>query len=330
MTPSSLLFLMTTITGTIIALSSTNWLYLWMGMELNLLSFVPLIASSQHLQETEASVKYFIIQAIGSGVMLTAGVLSMTMNSTDNKTELLINFTFLLSMTIKLGLAPCHQWLPHVMASMPWNMCLILSTWQKISPFMMLTIIAPRNTALLIMSIAMLSAMVGGMGGMNQSQLRTLLAYSSIGHMGWMLVALNYSSNMFIMYFSIYVAITTSLMYMLTQTNMLKSNFNTAVNAMSTFPFMMLMLMMFSLGGLPPFLGFLPKWMIINSLTTGELFIVLTTLITGSLMNLFYYFNMTFNFILSMKNLNKTSSSISISNIALTSMCTLAPLIMFL
>nr|QNN93062.1 NADH dehydrogenase subunit 2 [Platynereis sp. 2 PA-2020] len=330
MTPSSFLFLTTTITGTIIALSSTSWLYLWMGMELNLLSFVPLIASSQTLQETEASVKYFIIQAIGSGVMLTAGILSVTHNSSDKTTELLISFTFMMSMIIKLGLAPCHQWLPHVMASIPWSMCLMLSTWQKIGPLMMLSTIAPRNSIPFVMSIAILSSLVGGMGGMNQSQLRTLLAYSSIGHMGWMLMAMNYSSNMFILYFSIYIIITTSLMFFMLQTNLLKANPITSIYSMPISSFLMLMLMMFSLGGLPPFLGFLPKWMIINSLTTGQMFIILSALISGSLMNLFYYFNMTFNFILSMKPLNKSKENVSMMSIVLTSACTLTPMIMYL
>nr|NP_009251.1 NADH dehydrogenase subunit 2 [Platynereis dumerilii]AAF02688.1 NADH dehydrogenase subunit 2 [Platynereis dumerilii] len=328
MTPSSLLFFSTTTMGTLMVLSSNNWLLLWMGMELNLLSFVPLIASSQLFQETEASVKYFIIQAIGSGVMLMAGVMSMSAPSSalmKHTTSLM----FLLSMVVKLGMAPCHQWLPHVMSSMSWLMCLVLSTWQKVSPLMMLNTITPHNITAYITFIAMASAIVGGLGGANQSQMRALLAYSSIGHMGWMLMAIQFSSSIFSLYFMTYLIITSSLMLMMFNVSSFNSNFNSNIAQMSYISFAMMMIMMFSLGGLPPFLGFLPKWMIINTMTAKEMFLILITLITGSLLNLFYYFSMLFNFITMMKTCSNSAPTPG-ANLILTSLCTLTPLMLYL
>nr|YP_011004702.1 NADH dehydrogenase subunit 2 [Perinereis wilsoni]WPT28342.1 NADH dehydrogenase subunit 2 [Perinereis wilsoni] len=307
MTPSTFLFALTLISGTLISLSSTNWLYLWMGMELNLLSFIPLIASSRTLQETEASVKYFIIQAIGSGLMLTAGIMSINPVTLFNFHNL-IPVIFFISMIIKLGMAPCHQWLPHVMTSISWSHCMILATWQKVSPLIMMIYIMPRNLYFMIAFIAMLSALIGGIGGLNQTQLRALLAYSSIGHMGWMLSTIECPSNLFAIYFSIYIAISIALMSMLNSNNMMMSKVPNSIINMSPMTFYMMMIVIFSLGGLPPFLGFIPKWMIINELASQFMLTLMLTLIAGSLINLFYYFNMTFNFILTSTQLPQLKS----------------------
>nr|QHT64976.1 NADH dehydrogenase subunit 2 [Pseudonereis variegata] len=297
MAPSSFLFLSTLFSGTIIALSSSNWLYLWIGMELNLLSFIPIMASSSLLQETEASVKYFIVQAIGSGLMLTAGIMSLN-PITTHKYAAIPSIIFMLSMLIKLGAAPCHQWLPHVMSSLPWILCMLLATWQKVAPMLMLILLTPNKLTYMIMLTAAMGAMVGGIGGLNQSQLRALLAYSSIGHMGWMMATMKFHPNLFFIYFLTYILITLSLMMLLMKTATIMNRLPFSVVHLNPILFTMMMLIMFSLGGLPPFIGFLPKWLIINNLATTGLFFLMATLITGSLMNLFYYFNMTFNFIL--------------------------------
>nr|YP_010944261.1 NADH dehydrogenase subunit 2 [Nectoneanthes multignatha]WLW41627.1 NADH dehydrogenase subunit 2 [Nectoneanthes multignatha] len=326
MAPSSLLFSSTMIAGTLITLSSSNWLYLWMGMELNLLSFIPLMSSSSNLQETEASVKYFITQAIGSGLMLTAGVMSIN-PIVFNKMEYIIMIMFISSMMIKLGMTPYHQWLPHVMSCIPWKMCIILATWQKIGPMVMLMMIMPNNMSSLIMLLAVSSAMVGGLGGMNQSQLRSLLAYSSIGHMGWMLMTTQCSTNIFVTYFTVYIIITCSIMGLLMKSNMMKSKINSLM-INNTSMFIMMMLIMFSLGGLPPLLGFFPKWMIINSLSIQNMMLTAMMLITGSLMNLFYYFNMAFNFMLTTPQ-QPTITGNKWYNIVVTTMATCSPLVLF-
>nr|WBQ42668.1 NADH dehydrogenase subunit 2 [Nectoneanthes oxypoda] len=327
MAPSSLLFFSTMIAGTLITLSSSNWLYLWMGMELNLLSFIPLMSNSSNLQETEASVKYFITQAIGSGLMLTTGIMSINPIVFD-KMEYIIMIMFISSMMIKLGMTPYHQWLPHVMSCIPWKMCIILATWQKIGPMIMLVMIMPNNMSSLIMLLAVSSTMVGGLGGMNQSQLRSLLAYSSIGHMGWMLMTTQCSTNIFVMYFTVYIVITCSIMGLLMSENVMKSKVNSLmINNTSTF--IMVMLIMFSLGGLPPLLGFFPKWMIINSLSVQNMMLTAMMLITGSLMNLFYYFNMAFNFMLTTPQ-QPTITNNKWYNIMVTMMATCSPLVLFL
>jgi NADH:ubiquinone oxidoreductase subunit 2 (subunit N) len=84
---------------------------------------------------------------------------------------------------IKLGMAPFHFWLPHVIGGIRWVSCVVLSVWQKVGPIFILRSFV-FSWRLYIFIFAALGAIVGGVGGINQSQLRVLLAYSSIGHMG--------------------------------------------------------------------------------------------------------------------------------------------------
>nr|YP_009974940.1 NADH dehydrogenase subunit 2 [Perinereis cultrifera]QNJ33914.1 NADH dehydrogenase subunit 2 [Perinereis cultrifera] len=328
MTPSSLLFTLTLFMGTLISLSSTNWLYLWTGMELNLLSFIPLIASSHRMQETEAGVKYFIVQAMGSGLMLTAGIMATNSSSVESF-HFFIPMIFFTSMILKLGAAPCHQWLPHVMSSISWGHCLILATWQKVSPLIMVTFIMPRNFYFMIFIIAGLSAIVGGLGGLNQSQMRPLLAYSSIGHMGWILSTIQCSSNLFLVYFMTYIVISFGVISLLMKNNITMNKVSNSMTSMNSFLFMMIMLTLFSLGGLPPFLGFIPKWLIIADLASKQMLVLVSLLITGSLINLFYYFNITFNFILSNPQ-TLSRNNMSIYPILITLMCTVTSFIILL
>nr|YP_009250804.1 NADH dehydrogenase subunit 2 [Namalycastis abiuma]AMY15508.1 NADH dehydrogenase subunit 2 [Namalycastis abiuma] len=285
--------------GTIMAISSTNWLYVWMGLELNLLSFIPLMSKTNNLQETESTVKYFITQATGSGLLLLS---AFTMNSHQLSiiNPLAFNTFMMMSLFLKLGAAPMHWWLPQVMAGLPWLNCLILTTWQKIAPLcLLLTTMSPHTNKLPLM-MCMLGAVVGGVGGMNQSHLRTMLAYSSIGHLAWMLTALMIiSSSMLIIYFMVYSTINLMIMSSMHFASQLHSTMNQSIMNTSHITFMSLTILLFSLGGLPPLLGFTPKWLMLISLTNKTMFTPLFFLISGSLLNLFYYLSMTFNFLLS-------------------------------
>lgn len=91
---------------------------------------------------------------------------------------------FILSMLLKLGIAPFHSWLPHVISSISWTICMILATIQKIAPIRLLVIITPKDFSFLLVISVAASTIVGGVGGINQTQIRSLIAYSSIGHIG--------------------------------------------------------------------------------------------------------------------------------------------------
>jgi len=301
MLPSSLLFISTIILGSIIALSSNNWLYLWIGLELNLLSFIPLIINQKLFQETQAAVKYFIIQAIGSGVLLTAGTISNNF-IIQSKFFKIIQLIFLVRIIIKLGIAPLHQWLPHVISALSWEKCIILATWQKLAPLSLLLFILPKEINIIGFISIIISALIGGLGGINQSQIRPLLAYSSIGHMAWIMALIIINTNIILIYFIVYVTINLRLIARLKYNILFQTQSHRKFNNIITHNILATIIIIIRLGGLPPLLGFIPKWLTISTLIYNKISTLLIPLISGTIINLFFYLNIIFNIILSSTN----------------------------
>nr|UOU20220.1 NADH dehydrogenase subunit 2 [Glycera sp. i ZZ-2021] len=324
------LFSLTLFTGTLMALSSNHWVYVWMGFEINLMSFIPMILQSNSNQETEAAIKYFLIQALGSSFILLSS-LSLTFNPFSIFSSNLMAFTLIFALMIKMGAAPFHFWLPQVMSSVSWLSCMILATWQKIAPLFIIVSISSTFSFKFIMVMAAIGTIVGGLGGLNQTHLRPLLAYSSISHLGWMMAASCVSMYTTITYFFIYMLMTLSIMLIM-YTNTAKSNYISSMSNLSLTLSISLMILFLSLGGLPPLLGFFPKWIMIKSLVFQNMTTFALIMILGSLISLFYYLSLFFN--LFMNNAiemykNKVSSSLMI-NMSIFSTMTLGliPLIM--
>nr|QGX86601.1 NADH dehydrogenase subunit 2 [Lumbricus rubellus] len=286
--PTMALTLVTLVLSTLMALSSANWLFVWGAMELNLLSFIPIMMQTNNNQETEGSVKYFLAQALGSALLL------MSSTSLWMPFSLLHNFMPLIltaAIMLKLGSVPCHFWYPSVMASISWISCLILSTWQKLAPLSILAFLLPQKNMNFIMSMAAMNAVVGGVMGMNQTQLRTIMAYSSIGHIGWMMsLAAIFKPSACITYFAIYCMLISPLFMSMSYLNMFSTKHLSKLSSYSSILHMSLMMIFLSLAGLPPLTGFMPKLMTIM-LLVQSMKIVMLILIMGSVMNLFFYLN---------------------------------------
>nr|QWT71541.1 NADH dehydrogenase subunit 2 [Limnodrilus hoffmeisteri] len=304
--PSSLLFSLLLLLSTIMALSSTNWLIAWISMEVNLLSFVPLMLQSHTNQETESAVKYFLAQALGSAIMLYS---SMMLYNPSN--QVLVQLMLVMSLLLKLGAAPCHYWFPSTMTSMSWLNCLILCTWQKLGPLalMIFPFIGANQLKPLLVLVAATNAILGGLLGMNQSHIRTILAYSSITHMGWTIGGFLTNTTLIpMLYFTMYSLIITPMFIML---NSWKSASPLQMPQMlmnSLSMSIMFSLTLLSLGGLPPLTGFIPKWMTIIMLSDIN-WVLIMLMLLGSLMNLYFYLNLVFNMLTSSMMLNSHDNS---------------------
>nr|UQS75816.1 NADH dehydrogenase subunit 2 [Villa sp.] len=291
---SKILFIFFLIIGTMISISSTTWLGSWMGLEINLLAFIPLMSNSKNLMTAESSLKYFLVQALASTILLFSFIMSMLkFNSMYNLEKLnLMELSMMSALLMKSGAAPFHFWFPGVMEGLNWVNSLILMTWQKIAPLMLISYLFIKP--FLMMSIIM-SALIGSLGGLNQTSLRKLMAYSSINHIGWMLTAMMSSENLWLLYFMMYTLLSSTLVLMF---NMFKLfHFNQLFNMFmpsKTFKFS-IFLNMLSLGGLPPFLGFLPKWMIIQLMTNNNQIFLMFIMVMFTLITLFFYLRMTFS-----------------------------------
>nr|QIT03233.1 NADH dehydrogenase subunit 2 [Sarcophaga pterygota] len=287
---SKIVFFVILMMGTLISISANSWLGAWMGLEINLLSFIPLMSDNK-LMSTEASLKYFLTQALASSVFLFATILFL-LNSNNIHSNFLMEMMIFSSLLLKSGSAPFHFWFPNVMEGLSWLNSLILMTWQKIAPLMLISYIIFKP--LIIISI-ILSSLIGALGGLNQTSLRKLMAYSSINHLGWMLAAMYNSNLMWMTYFMFYTFLTFTMIFMF---NMFKTSH---INQLFTLSFhsktmkFFLFLNLLSLGGLPPFLGFLPKWLVIQSLTMNNQLFLLTFMLLMTLITLYFYMRLSYS-----------------------------------
>nr|APX39593.1 NADH dehydrogenase subunit 2 [Longitarsus parvulus] len=304
-----MLFFNSLIMGTLISITSYNWFMMWIGLEINLLSIIPLFKSHNNNFPIEATIKYFITQALASTIILFSIIISM------NLTEFLNNYNYWLMMILnsalltKLGAAPFHFWFPEVMEGLNWLNSLLLLTWQKLAP--MILLMYNLNMTFFLSMIIIFSSIISGIFGINQVSLRKILSYSSINHIAWMLASMLCTKNIWLMYFLMYTIISTNIILIFYYLNIffisqlfISLNNNKMIKLLFIFNF-------FSLGGLPPFLGFLPKWLVINNLTENNFYSLSFILIISTLITLFYYIRMT----LPSLTLNYEESIIFISNI---------------
>nr|YP_007890452.1 NADH dehydrogenase subunit 2 [Hebomoia glaucippe]AGG84348.1 NADH dehydrogenase subunit 2 [Hebomoia glaucippe] len=270
--------------STLISISSNSWLGCWIGLEINLLSFIPLISSSKNLLQTEASLKYFLTQSIASINFLFSILLKMMFLKNfeiNNFLSIMINS----SLMMKMGSFPFHFWFPNIMEGLTWLNCFILMTWQKISPMIILSYYMNNN---FIMIIMIFNTLIGAISGFNQTSLRKLMAFSSINNLGWLMSALMISENMWILYFSLYVFMNSIMCLLFYLTNIFFINQIINFN-LTLFIKISLLINFFSLGGLPPFLGFFSKWIIINFLINNKMFFISFIFMMSSLIMLFFY-----------------------------------------
>nr|APH08189.1 NADH dehydrogenase subunit 2 [Tamias ruficaudus simulans] len=294
---SSTIYL-TLISGTLITLFSTHWLLIWVGLEMSMLAIIPILINKANPRSTEAASKYFLIQATASMILMMGSIINFmntgqwTLTSSYNSISSLM-FTIALSM--KMGLAPFHLWVPEVTQGISLMSGLILLTWQKIAPISIMIQISPSINSTLIMLMAILSIMLGGWGGLNQIQLRKIMAYSSIAHMGWMMAIITFNPNLTLLNLIIYILLTFNMFILFnynktTTTLSLSNTWNKSPLLTST-----ILIVLMSLGGLPPLTGFMPKWMIIKELVSNNNIILPTFMAMTALLNLFFYMRLIYS-----------------------------------
>nr|AAU29591.1 NADH dehydrogenase subunit 2 [Bathybates graueri] len=297
--------------GTTITFASSHWLLAWMGLEMNTLAIIPLMAQHHHPRAVEATTKYFLTQAAAAATLLFASITNAWLTGQwelQQITHPLPSTMITLALALKIGLAPLHAWLPEVLQGLDLTMGLILSTWQKLAPFALILQIQPSNPTLLII-LGLASTLVGGWGGLNQTQLRKILAYSSIAHLGWMILVLQFSPSITLLTLLIYLIMTfsTFLMFKLNKS----TNINTLATSWAKAPALTALtpLLLLSLGGLPPLTGFMPKWMILHELVKQDLAPTATLAALSALLSLYFYLRLSYAMTLTIFPNNLTSTA---------------------
>nr|AFO68242.1 NADH dehydrogenase subunit 2 [Garrulax chinensis] len=342
MTPQAkLIFTASLLLGTTITISSNHWIMAWAGLKINTLAILPLISKSHHPRAIEAATKYFLTQAAASALVLFSSMTNAWHTGQWDITQLTHPTSCLIltsAIAMKLGLPPFHFWFPEVLQGAPLTTGLLLSTAMKFPPITLLFMTSPSLNPTLLTCMAILSTALGGWMGLNQTQVRKILAFSSISHLGWMTIIISYAPKLTLLNFYLYALMTTAVFLTLNSIKTLK--LSTLMTTWTKTPALsaMLFLTLLSLAGLPPLTGFLPKWLIIQELTKQDMAATAIMISLLSLLSLFFYLRLAYcatitlpphttNHMKQWRTNNRTSTMIAILTVSSTMLLPISPML---
>ncbi len=319
--PEFAIILLISIVGMLLMISSNDLLSLFMSMELQSLSLYILVSFSRDdFTSSEAGVKYFIIGSLSTCIFLfgTSLVYGLVGSTSFNEisifmsdlystpTMLIVGLIFILvSLSLKISAAPFHMWTPDVYQGAPSIITTLLSTLPKIAAFGVLIrllvypfgeIIVDWGKILIILSIS--SMLIGSLGALRQTDLKRLMAYSTINHIGFILMGLIPGSEDGITSICMYLIfyITMNLGIFLFILNMQRDQVSvTSIKDLSGLyrsqPLTAgcVSIILFSMAGIPPMAGFIGKLIILNIVVDNNLFFLAVIAVLTSVIAAFYY-----------------------------------------
>nr|AIY69318.1 NADH dehydrogenase subunit 2 [Monarcha cinerascens]AIY69433.1 NADH dehydrogenase subunit 2 [Monarcha cinerascens] len=294
---AKVVFIISLILGSTITISSNHWVMAWTGLEINTLAVLPLISKSHHPRAIEAATKYFLVQAAASALVLFSSMTNAWFTGQWDITQLTHPTSCLIltaAISMKLGLVPFHFWFPEVLQGSSLTTGLLLSTAMKFPPMTLLYMTSHSLNPTLLTTMAILSAALGGWMGLNQTQIRKIMAFSSISHLGWMAIIIIYNPKLTLLNFYLYTLMTAAVFLTFNSMKVLK--LSTLMTTWTKTPSLstILLLTLLSLAGLPPLTGFLPKWLIIQELTKQDMAPTAVIISLLSLLGLFFYLRLAY------------------------------------
>lgn len=199
------------------------------------------------------------------------------------------------SILLKSGAAPFHFWFPNVIEGLNWQRNLILITWQKIAPLIILSYII---SFYLIIFTILISTLFRRLGGLNQTSLRKLISFSSINHLGWILRGILYRENLWLIYFFLYTILNFTIISIFDRLKLFNLNQTFKIFNSNIIIKLSIFINLLSLGGLPPFLGFLPKWLIIETIILSKQYRLIIIILFLTLITLYFYLRICYSALL--------------------------------
>nr|YP_011014862.1 NADH dehydrogenase subunit 2 [Thabena yunnanensis]WQB38543.1 NADH dehydrogenase subunit 2 [Thabena yunnanensis] len=256
-------------------MSSNNIMYSWMTLEINTIVFMNILTNSK--KSTDQPMKYFIIQSLSSSTMLMSIMINSIASIPPSFKTILM-----MSMLMKLGMMPFHSWLPTIMQSSNWETCMLLMTAQKISPTIMMTQMIDVKSMILPMIFSLIIAPISAT---KQLAMKKILAYSSISNMSWMTYAAKTSKLNFIMFMTIYTTITITLIKSMETKKIMYMN---QMKMHNKWKKMNMLVNMISMSGMPPTMGFFPKWIILQNSIQQSIYISISFIISSIILTFTY------------------------------------------
>ena len=315
--------------GMMVMISANHFLTVYIGIELLSLSLYAMVALNRDsVAATEAAMKYFVLGALASGLLLygismiygatgsleISAVAERLFNGQANNTILAFGLVFLVSgIAFKLGVVPFHMWIPDVYHGAPTAVTVFIASAPKLAAFAIVIrmlvnglIVASQDWQTMLLILSVLSMAVGNFAAIAQTNIKRMLAYSAISHMGFMLLgmvsgvvggdarfALNaYSSSMFYVITYVLTSAGTFGMILL----LARAGFESeeiadfaGLNKRSPWFAAVMMMMMFSMAGVPFFVGFFAKFSVLQAVVaSGNLWLAIAA-VFFSLVGAYYY-----------------------------------------
>ncbi|HUW00686.1 MAG TPA: NADH-quinone oxidoreductase subunit NuoN, partial [Gallionella sp.] len=307
--------------GMMVMISANTFITMYLGLELLSLSLYAVVALQRDSAiATEAAMKYFILGALASGLLLYGmsmlygatgsleiGEVSKSIQSgAANKTLLVFGLVFVVSgLSFKLGVVPFHMWLPDVYHGAPTAMTMLIGSAPKLAAFafvsrLLVSGLQPleQHWSGMLIILAVASMALGNITAIAQTNLKRMFAYSTIAHMGFLLLGFisgdieGYGSSMF--YAVVYVLMTLGsfgMIMMLSRVGFEADNLSDfkGLNQRSPWLAFLMLLLMFSMAGVPPTVGFYAKFSVLNAVVqSGHVWLAVAAVLF-SLIGAFYY-----------------------------------------
>lgn len=307
--------------GMMVMVSASHFLTLYLGLELLSLSLYAMVALQRDSSvATEAAMKYFVLGALASGMLLygmsmvygvtgslmLADIAQNLSDGTDLRIPLVFGIVFLVAgLAFKLGAVPFHMWVPDVYHGAPTAMTLFIGSAPKIAAFAFVVRILGQGLESqvaewrdMLVILAVLSMAVGNFAAIAQSNLKRMFAYSTISHMGFMLLGIlagtqnGYGSAMF--YVIVYALMSLGgfgMILLLSRAGFEADQLDDfrGLNRKSPWLAFIMLLLMFSMAGIPPTVGFYAKLSVLQAVVEIDYVWLAVVAVVFSLVGAFYY-----------------------------------------
>nr|YP_009072489.1 NADH dehydrogenase subunit 2 [Oxyopes sertatus]AIP86893.1 NADH dehydrogenase subunit 2 [Oxyopes sertatus] len=253
-----------------LVMSSDDWFLVWLGLEINMMMFIMIVYERYSVLNIESCMKYFFIQSMGSAILLSLFYFG----------KMYFKEVVCLVMSYKVGAGPFFFWFPSICGGISWLSCFILMCFQKIIPFILLSMFVSG----LMFFVIMLSLAFGIMGSFNQNDLKQLIAFSSVYHLGWMMLSLMSSDEFWVIYLIMYSLLIFPMILFFKSKMMISLMDVVSMKYKKWFVMMML-----SMAGMPPLLGFFLKWFAFITIFLKSYFFWLILMMSSVVMFYVYY-----------------------------------------
>lgn len=306
--------------GMMMMISANDLISLYLGLELQSLAlYVVAAINRDSVRSTEAGLKYFVLGALSSGMLLYGASLiygftgqtsfagiAAALSGSEASLGLIFGLVFLITgLAFKISAVPFHMWTPDVYEGAPTPVTAFFAAAPKVAAMTMFirVVVGPfgpitSDWQQIVVFIAIASMLLGAFAAIGQSNIKRLMAYSSIGHMGFALVGLAAGSEAgvqgVIIYLLIYLAMTLGafacILSMRRRDGMVE-NINDLAGLSKTNPVMafMLAMILFSLAGIPPLAGFFAKFYVFLAAIEADLYVLAVIGVLASVVGAYYY-----------------------------------------